>query len=87
MVKEKLQERIMLLQKELEKQIKESEDNIASLQKSLKKYDLDLDDVLDEQEDIEAEIKARKVENKIYFFKGCKFIICQLLKDSSLRSE
>ena len=54
------------LQKELEKQIKESEDNIASLQKSLKKYDLDLDDVLDEQEDIEAEIKARKVEVAAY---------------------
>ena len=54
------------LQKDLEKQIKESESDIANLEKTLKKYDLDLDDVLDEEIDIAAEIKARKVEVSAY---------------------
>ena len=54
------------LQKELQRQIKASEDDIEELQKLLKKYDLDMDDLADEQVDIEADIKARKVELKEY---------------------
>ena len=54
------------LQKQLEKEIKKSEDNIEELERLLKKYDLDMDDLAEDQVDIEADIKARKVEIKEY---------------------
>ena len=54
------------LQVKLEKEIKKSEDNIEELEKLLKKYDLDMDDLADEQVDIDADIKARKAEIKEY---------------------
>ena len=63
------------LQKDLEKKIKIAENNIDELQALLKKYDLDLDDLSEDQLDIEAEIKARKVEvaeyEKIYKQNKC----------------
>lgn len=63
------------LQKDLERKIKIAENNIDELEILLKKYDLDMDDLSDEQLDIEAEIKARRVEvdaySKIYKQNKC----------------
>lgn len=52
------------LQETLNKQIKESESNIEKLEAVLKKYDIDMNDLDDEQETVEERIKARKVEIK-----------------------
>lgn len=64
------------LQKKLERQIKEAEANIDELEIKLKKYDLNLDSIADEQVDVEADIKARKVMiasyEKIYKQNKCK---------------
>ena len=64
------------LQKKLERQIKEAEANIDELEVKLKKYDLNLDSIADEQVDVEADIKARKVMiasyEKIYKQNKCK---------------
>ena len=54
------------LQKDLNKRIQESEDDIDSLEVSLKKYNLTMNDLAEEQVDIEADIKARKVEVAAY---------------------
>lgn len=52
------------LQKKLDKQIKDSEASIDRLEEVLKKYDIDMDDIDDEQESVQDRIKARKVEIK-----------------------
>ena len=52
------------LQKKLDKQIKDSEASIDKLEEVLKKYDIDMDDIGDEQESVQDRIKARKVEIK-----------------------
>lgn len=53
-----------VLQKKLDKQIKDSEASIDRLEEVLKKYDIDMDDIDDEQESVQDRIKARKVEIK-----------------------
>ena len=62
----KLIEENKQLQKELNKKIQESEDDIDSLQVTTKKYNLTMNDLVEEQVDIEADIKARKVEVAAY---------------------
>ena len=54
------------LQKQMEEQIKDYEKNISSLEKTLRKYGLDLDDIAEEQTDVEADIKARRIEVQAY---------------------
>ncbi|MBR4178641.1 MAG: peptidoglycan DD-metalloendopeptidase family protein [Bacilli bacterium] len=64
------------LQKDLSKQIKDSENSISTLEKLLKEYGLDMNDLDEEKRDIEADIKARKLEvkgyEKTYKENGCK---------------
>lgn len=50
------------LQTTLAKQIKDSESSIDKLESALKKYDLDMNDIDDEQQTVEDKIKARKIE-------------------------
>ena len=50
------------LQEQLNKQIKESENSIDKLEATLKKYDLDMNDIDDEQQTVQDKIKARKIE-------------------------
>lgn len=50
------------LQEQLTKQIKESENSIDKLEATLKKYDLDMNDIDDEQQTVQDKIKARKIE-------------------------
>ena len=64
------------LQIDLTKQINDSEKSITSLEKLLKEYGLDMNDLDEEKRDIEADIKARKLEikgyEKTYKENGCK---------------
>lgn len=64
------------LQIDLNKQIKDSESSINTLEKLLKEYGLDMNDLDEEKRDIEADIKARKLEikgyEKTYKENGCK---------------
>ena len=50
------------LQKELQADIDASEKSVNKMEKLLKKYDLDMNDIDEEKRDVEADIKARKVE-------------------------
>ena len=72
----KLIEENKALQKTLEKQITQAEANIEELEVQLKKYDLNLDSIAEDQVDVEADIKARKVMiasyEKIYKQNKCK---------------
>lgn len=72
----KLIEENKALQKKLEKQIDQAEANIVELESKLKKYDLNLDSIAEDQVDVEADIKARKVMiasyEKIYKQNKCK---------------
>ena len=54
------------LQKDLQKKIKSSESSITSLESLLKEYGLDMNDIDEEKRDVEADIKARKLEIKGY---------------------
>ncbi len=71
----KLIEENKQLQKDLEKKIKESEDDVDSMQSVLKKHNLTMSDLAEHQVDIKADIKARKVEiaayEQLYKQAGC----------------
>ena len=64
------------LQTELQKDIDESESSVNQMEKLLKKYGLDMNDIDEEKRDVEADIKARKVEvaeyERAYKEAGCK---------------
>lgn len=72
----KLIEENKALQKKLEKQITQAEANIDELEVKLKKYDLNLDALAEDQIDVEKDIEARKVMiasyAKIYKQNNCK---------------
>ena len=72
----KLIEENKSLQKTLAKQIDQAEANVSELEVQLKKYDLNLDALAEDQIDVEADIKARKVMiasyEKIYKENHCK---------------
>ena len=72
----KLIEENKALQKKLEKQIDEAEKNIDELEAKLKKYDLNLDALAEDQIDVDKDIEARKVMiasyEKIYKQNNCK---------------
>ena len=54
------------LQVQLKKEIDESENSITKLENILKKYNLNMNDLDEEKRDVEADIKARKLEIKGY---------------------
>ena len=54
------------LQKKLQSQIKSSEETITTLESLLKEYGLDMNDIDEEKRDVEADIKARKLEIEGY---------------------
>ena len=54
------------LQVDLKKKIEDSEDDIDDLSKLLKESNLTIDDLSEDQQDIEADIKARQYEVELY---------------------
>ncbi len=72
----KMIEEAKQLQVELQEDIKESESTIDKVEEILKKYNLDMNDLDEEKRDVEADIKARKVEiaeyERVYKENNCK---------------
>ena len=63
------------LQRQLQKDIEDSEASITKVESLLKKYGLDMNDIDEEKRDVEADIKARKAEiaeyERAYKEAGC----------------